>query len=420
MLLLLLSGLPLSCAQPTQPKTAHGFKSDAIHLNQPVLGINEAVSVPRALVRNNRLTETEVLAQLRKEASLTMQLGAKTVRANSHTYPYLNYMDAQTWSWTAHADRYVQTIQAFDLEPVMVIGPWPGIQTALYTQNYLPKDMTAYANWVEAVVERYDGDGFEDMPDLKYPILYWEVDNEPDLHNHRPPRGKPNSIDPSTFETPAEYAQLLTTTSAAIRKANPKAKVLFGGLASVQNAHGQAYLKQVLSQVDPNVFDILSVHCYIDKPTINGLERSMIFVRSILPDTPVWLTETGLPSDERKAWMTENKQGEMLYEIIASSLLIGFERVYWHTLKTPEKIHGPFASHGLLRSRNDNYAEKPSGLVYKALSDILYPAQWIQENSAGFSSDLGYFSSQADENGQPLVPMSLNLPYWHPSLQSDK
>ena len=74
-----------------------------------------------------------------------------------------------------------------------------GFQTALYTQDYLPKDMGAYVRWVEAVVERYE-DGIDDMPNLKSPIVYWEVDNEPDLHNHRPPRGRPNSIDPSQFK----------------------------------------------------------------------------------------------------------------------------------------------------------------------------------------------------------------------------
>ena len=69
---------------------------------------------------------------------------------------------------------------------------------------------------------------------------------------------------------------MLAATSAAIRKTNPKAKVLFGGLASVQNAHGQEYLKTVLSKVETSDFDILSVHCYIDKPSVVGLEKEPV------------------------------------------------------------------------------------------------------------------------------------------------
>ena len=39
--------------------------------------------------------------------------------------------------------------------------------------------------------------------------------------------------------------------------------------------------------------------------------------------------------------MTEDKQGEMLFEIVLSALDSGFERLYWHTLRTPERKWGP-------------------------------------------------------------------------------
>ena len=44
-----------------------------------------------------------------------------------------------------------------------------------------PCDMTAYKNFVKSLVERYDGDGVDDMPDLVVPIKYWEVSNEPSM-----------------------------------------------------------------------------------------------------------------------------------------------------------------------------------------------------------------------------------------------
>ena len=420
MLRLLLGSCLLSCTQSVEKDAAAGEAPDRVEFKQPILGLNEAVSVPRALILNNMLSNQEIQNRLTKEAELTADLGAQTVRANSHTYPFLNFYDSQKIEWQTHADRYVQTVQAYDLEAVLVIGPWPGIQTALYTSAYLPNHMEEYLSWVEAVVERYDGDGYKDMPNLKRPIQYWEVDNEPDLHNHRPPRGRPQGMDPSQFETPDEYALMLNETSLAIRKANPNAKILFGGLASVQNQHGQDYLTAVLSKVEPNAFDILSVHCYIDKPNINSLIRSMSFIRRLLPKKPIWLTETGVPSDQRQTWMTENKQGEMLFEIVISAIENGFERVYWHTLRTPEKKKGPFASHGLLQSRRDNYAEKPSAMVYKALAEILASSQWLQRSSAGLSTNLGSFLSTDNDQAQHLFPPQLKLPSWLPSPQPDK
>jgi len=44
-----------------------------------------------------------------------------------------------------------------------------------------PCDMTAYKNFVKKLVERYDGDGVDDMPNLIIPIKYWEVSNEPSM-----------------------------------------------------------------------------------------------------------------------------------------------------------------------------------------------------------------------------------------------
>ena len=36
-----------------------------------------------------------------------------------------------------------------------------------------------YQDFVKQLVERYDGDGIDDMPGLKNPIKYWQIDNEP-------------------------------------------------------------------------------------------------------------------------------------------------------------------------------------------------------------------------------------------------
>src|SRR5687767_7967258 len=72
-------------------------------------GINEAVSVPGAVV--HRLTPTQQRAELAGDAALTRGLGARIVRANSHTFPYLNH---QAWKqqddpWI-YADAYMQVL----------------------------------------------------------------------------------------------------------------------------------------------------------------------------------------------------------------------------------------------------------------------------------------------------------------------
>ena len=67
---------------------------------------------------------------------------------------------------------------------------------------------------MRAVVERYDGDGVDDMPGLRVPVRAWQVDNEPD------------ALASGSWE---DYARLQEITYRAIKEAFPEAKVLMGG-----------------------------------------------------------------------------------------------------------------------------------------------------------------------------------------------
>ena len=86
-------------------------------------------------------------------------------------------------------------------------GPNWGINSS---SNYTPKEQyyDTYMAWVEgntefshisilirvtAVVERYDCDGYNDMPGLRYPVVYYEIGDEfstyePESVNFLPPR----------------------------------------------------------------------------------------------------------------------------------------------------------------------------------------------------------------------------------------
>jgi len=57
--------------------------------------------------------------------------------------------------------------------------PWdqPGKNGGNYDK---PNNMTAFKRFIAKMVERYDGDGIDDMPGLLYPIKYYEIGNEPE------------------------------------------------------------------------------------------------------------------------------------------------------------------------------------------------------------------------------------------------
>jgi Glycosyl hydrolase catalytic core len=289
-----------------------------------------------------------------------------------------------------------------------MVGPWPGNQTANYTERYLPDDMPAYARCLASIVERYDGDGRSDMPGLKRPIHHWEVDNEPDLHHTAPPRGKAGgkaagkakaqgskvgakaegaskiggkagakagkvagAEAPSDFETPEEYARVLIESARAIRGADARAVVLSGGIYRPHRPEGRDYLRDVLAVPGAReAFDVLSLHCYMEGPGLDPLQRCLATAAELAPDKPVWLTEIGLPSSSRQAHQTEDWQARALVELVARALIAGVDRFYWHSLGQPPNAEqalqaSAFATHGLAQSLGEGpgagHRVKPSG-----------------------------------------------------------
>jgi hypothetical protein len=152
-----------------------------------------------------------------------------------------------------------------------------------------PSDWDSYKKWVEAVVERYDGDGKNDMKDLKIPIKYWEVMNEPDLEG---PNNQERSLD--FYKQGAnDYAQLLINTSVAIRSADSEAKILIAGAAGADDQF-LAFYRQVFAQTEVSLaFDIGNVHCISDdQGTFDfnvGKYKAMLAEFGITK--PIWVTE---------------------------------------------------------------------------------------------------------------------------------
>jgi len=321
--------------------------------------INEAVSVPQRLVRGGSLSPDDIATMLLDDARLAASVGASTSRANTANYPYLNWYEWQRSPRTQdRADRYIALLQEAGLEPLVMIGPWPGNQTANYTDRYLPADMDAYAAWVQAVVERYDGDGVDDAPGLLRPVRLWEVDNEPDLHNRIKPKNARRDIDPSTFEPPDEYAEVLVATASAIRAVHPDAVVLNAGTFDTGRAHGRDYLERVFAIPGTReAIDGLSIHAYFQDRDGAGFLAALETAEAVAPGVPVFITETGAPSHhDDRSFVDERYHAQMLVFVYGEALARGVQRVCWHTLADPPAQRagtggaGGFSSHSLHRT----------------------------------------------------------------------
>ncbi|MCP4809019.1 MAG: hypothetical protein GY913_23580 [Proteobacteria bacterium] len=347
-------------ASPSGPEL-----STPIEGGQLELGINEAVAIPARLLRQR----PDIPALLAADAKATHELGATWVRAHSAVYPNLNH--AQHRDHRA-GDAWVRAVQAEGLHAVVMVSPWPGNQTAAHTASYVAP--AGYAEWVGSVVERYDGDGVDDMPGLIEGIHHWEIDNEPDLKNTNVARG--STVDPETFCTPEQYLEMVRVTAAAVRAADADAVVLNGGIYRPHTETGQAYLAALVTGGLLDHIDVVSVHTYFDGPGTDKLERALTNTRELVGDRPVWLTETSVASEGDKRWMTPEWQAEMVLRVHATAMVHGVDKVFWHTLADPpvKPEHG-ISRHSLLRVTADGFADKPAAVAYRGLAERLAPAR---------------------------------------------
>jgi len=174
-----------------------------------------------------------------------------------------------------------------------------------------PKDMDSYKRFVRALVERYDGDGKDDMPGLKYPIKYWEVINEP--NNDYPDQFNitDENIEMIThseeyfFGTGESYANVLKATYLAVKEADPDALVLIGGLEPPprKNIQGIDFFNEYYNFYDnvinssSDYFDIFNFH-YLEADEETDVKNPIIDVEYLkerygdnLKDKPIWITE---------------------------------------------------------------------------------------------------------------------------------
>jgi len=77
--------------------------------------------------------------------------------------------------------------------------------------------MNDYREWIKALVERYDGDGTDDMKGLKYPILHFQVGNE-----YSNPMFWTGTFD--------DYRILLKETYESAKKANQNVRIISNGI----------------------------------------------------------------------------------------------------------------------------------------------------------------------------------------------
>ena len=217
---------------------------------------------------------------------------------------------------SAALDARVAAYQNAGFELVMVLRAWnpwarskgpEGGQAAVAASTPpRPEYLDDYEAWVQAVVERYDGDGVDDFQGLvdvdgdghPDPVRYFQIETDATTGVWW------QGTTPET--TAAEYITLLRAAASGARRASPHARILIAGSTAtdmLDRGPDASQLEEVVTSLNPAVcgaitafqqivaasdaYDIIAVHSMAD---YSGLPTLANWVATVGGESkPVWL-----------------------------------------------------------------------------------------------------------------------------------
>lgn len=253
---------------------------------------------------------------------------------------------------------------------------------ATTTRNSYPDDVDAWLRMMGKLVERYDGDGHEDMPGLTRPIRYWQIENEVSWQWNGPMKS---------------YVDLLRQTREVIRNADPNAKIVLGAITASQYLALEAGLVSdpSIKIMSPNgksevsadevrqsprfqemkdrcddlfslagpYFDIADFHSYSDDPQLIPVQAA--WMRYIMKkndcDQPIWCQECGGPITN----YSQSAHADQVIKRMAVAFASGVPVVMWSTLAPTMEFGQKYIDISLVDSSEK---KKPAFSAYQLMA----------------------------------------------------
>ena len=197
------------------------------------------------------------------------------------------------FSWDK-ADKYVTYAQNHNQKTIATIWPYSNWEQKSCKRKkgrspfgkrftkYLSKpcSMENYKTFLLALVDRYDGDGQNDMPGLTKPIIHWEIMNEPEFRMF--------------FKgTEDEFVEIFNFSSKLIKFKQKDAVIIMAGAAGMF-PESKKFWKSALPKIKDH-FDIANMH-HITPPDGKcdkdfWVSEFSELLQTLNIDKPIWVTE---------------------------------------------------------------------------------------------------------------------------------
>ncbi len=208
-----------------------------------------------------------------------------------------NNTTPDNFNWTLYDSQYLNA-STYQLRMIATIEGNPSWAAASPEGPVYTESVDDFLEFIVAVVERYDGDGYKDAPGSPV-VNYWEFYNEPDHKDRWGYQG-------------AYYAYFLSKVYPAVKAANPRAMVLMGGMAydnftdSVPDGTFiREFLDDFLNSGGGNYIDIANYHYYPAFLNWESFGKGIIgknnYIKTKMAqygvEKPMMVTETGIGSE---------------------------------------------------------------------------------------------------------------------------
>jgi polysaccharide biosynthesis protein PslG len=221
-------------------------------------------------------------------------IGIESVRVDAD-WRWVQPNGPRSFEW-AMLDREVHSIRAAGMSVDLLIDGcprWAALAGAAGDPSPQPASSAQYASWAADVAARYASQGVSDF----------EIWNEPNVVQFWQPT-----------PDPAAYTADLVAAYAAIKKVDPSAFVISGGLAPAAtdgtNYSASSFLAAMYAHGAKGSFDALGYHAYSFPAAPDTYEtwsawsqmtQTRPSIRSIMAENgdygkPIWITEFGAPS----------------------------------------------------------------------------------------------------------------------------
>ncbi len=284
--------------------------------------------------------------------------------------------------------RYLQANGIELLANIRAVEPEAGSPAGERKVPRLPRDIEQYKKFVSAVVERYDNDGIDDMPGLRYAVKYWLIEEEPFMRAY-------------WVGTAEDYATTLSVAYDAVKSADPEATVIaaalyFDDLGATTDFAERFFKKLASISEGLKKYDMLDVHWFYKRIMASEVQyRRIVILRD-----DVWKIERKYFEEASPFIVTETtgiysgeaEHAQDVFKRYIYALSVGAKKVFWTALAASVSASDPFSKGAIVaRDSTGRLVKRPAYHTFRLMASKFDGADFEGMTSVENSSGLYVF-----------------------------